>query len=65
MISKLTDLSQKYDVHSVIIGGDFNASFKRKKIKSTKILEKYILEDDTKCCFNSIVSTTTFFIKVK
>ena len=24
------------------------------------MLEKYILEDDMKCCFNSIVSTTTF-----
>ena len=33
VISKLSEISQKYDVHSVIIGGDFNTSFMRKKIK--------------------------------
>ena len=35
MISKLSEISKKYDVHSVIIGGDFNTSFMRKKIKKT------------------------------
>ena len=32
----------------------------RKKSKNTKMLEKIMLEDDMKCCFNSIVNTTTF-----
>ena len=27
MICKVTEVSQKYDVHSFIIGGDFNTSF--------------------------------------
>ena len=65
MISKLSEISQKYDVHSVIIGGDFNTSFMRKKSKNTKMLEKFMLEDDMKCCFNSIVSNTTFSYESK
>ena len=36
MISKLSEISQKYDVHSVIIGGDFNTSFMRKNQKTLK-----------------------------
>ena len=60
MIRKLSEISQKYDVHSVIIGGHFNTKFMRKKSKNTKMLEKFMSEDDMKCCFNSIVNTTTF-----
>ena len=54
MISKLSKISKKYDVHSVIIGGNFNTGIMRKKSKNPKMLEKYMLEDDMKCCFNSI-----------
>ena len=37
----------------------------RKKSKNTKMLEKFMLEDDMKCCFNSIVNTTTFSYESK